>query len=232
MLCMHEVDGVPFEYVRGFSTDSTTHLLQVSSRYTHHTQKFTPPVLAAVRGFLGNLNRFGIPIEAILTLGSYYCRCISNTDRLSNHSFGDALDVAGVRWVNPTSVPSRTRETVVRNFSDAEQRQALRRLNGCLRLSFATVIDYHRSDHHDHFHCDMNRGLGRVPGRSTLVFVQEALTLLTGTRVPESGALDPATTRALRQFLRLPAAAPLPRPLGPAFDAIFTRIAAGPGATP
>jgi hypothetical protein len=225
LLCVREVDGIPFEYVRGHSTDPGTRLVEATSRPA--SERITPPVLAAVRGFTRNLTRFGIPVRAILTLGSYYCRCISNKDQLSNHSFGDALDVAGVRWATPRAVPSRTRETIVNNFRDREQRQALRRLNACLRLSFATVIDYHRSDHQDHFHCDMNQGRGRTLGSTTVVFVQEALTVLTGTRIPETGLRDAATNRALRQFLRLPANAPLPRALGPVYDAIFTRIASG-----
>jgi hypothetical protein len=227
LLCVTNVDGVPFEYVNAVGRDPATRLVQVTSRAPRRVEQFTPPVLGALRGFLANLGRFGIPVEAILTLGSHVCRCVTNTDTLSNHSFGDALDIVGVRWVNAGAVPSRTRETIVHNFGDGEQRQALRRLNACLRLSFATVIDYHRADHRNHFHCDMNRGGGRPMGPSTLVFVQEALSLLTGTPVPSSGVLDAATARGLRQFLRLPAGTPLPRPLGPAFDAIFTRVAAG-----
>jgi hypothetical protein len=77
----------------------------------------------------------------------------------------------------------------------------LRRINGCLRLSFATVIDYHRADHRDHFHCDMNRGHGRTPkGPTTIVFVQEALNTILGVGLAETGRLDPATYQALARF--------------------------------
>ena len=87
------------------------------------------------------------------------------------------------------------------NWNTAD-REALRRINACLRLSFATVYDYHRPDHRDHFHCDMNRGKGRVPlSRDSLRFTQEALSLVLGRNIPATGKLDAATQRALGELL-------------------------------
>ncbi|HET8765582.1 MAG TPA: extensin family protein, partial [Rhodanobacter sp.] len=118
-------------------------------------------------------------------------------DTLSNHSFGDAIDVVGVRWRSGGG----SREVVAHSFRDAGERQVLRCVNACLRLSFATVIDYHRADHQDHFHCDMNRGGGRIlTGATTVVFVQEALNLLQGAKLAESGSFDAATQAALARF--------------------------------
>jgi hypothetical protein len=109
VLSVKEVDNVPFEYV-----------------------DFLPSVQTALKQFVANMNRFGMPIEAILTAGSMCCRCITNTDQLSNHSRGDAFDLVGVRWAN-----SGGRETIMHNWNTAE-REVLRRINACLRLSFAT----------------------------------------------------------------------------------------------
>jgi hypothetical protein len=101
-------------------------------------------------------------------------------------------------------------------------------LNACLRLSFATVIDYHRSDHRDHFHCDMNRGRGRTLLQATMVFVQEALSLYLGRRVPETGKLDPATKAALGEFAGVAPAGLSDRGrLNAALDRLFSEVAAG-----
>jgi hypothetical protein len=175
------------------------------------------------------MRQFGMPIEAILTAGSLYCRCMSHSNTLSNHSFGDAIDIVGVRWPPVGGPTSQLRETIVHNYTDSAERALLIRINACLRLSFATVIDYHRADHRDHFHCDMNRGSGRLlRGKSTLTFVQEALSVILGRRVPSTGSFDVATQQALREFsgqgaAMLTNAALLNRVL----DELFMRVASG-----
>jgi hypothetical protein len=173
------------------------------------------------------MKRFGMPVEGILTAGSMCCRCITGTNRLSNHSYGDAFDLVGVRWAN-----SGGRETIMHNWNTPE-REALRRINACLRLSFATVYDYHRADHRDHFHCDMNRAQDRLKGRmplsrDSLRFTQEALGLALGRNVPVTGKLDDATQRALGELPRMTKdtfknTAQLNR----ALDDLYTRIASG-----
>jgi Extensin-like protein C-terminus len=203
LLCMAAVNGVPFEYVDAVKKDRGTNLIIVSKRLRPRTQRFIPTVETALSTFISNMNQFGLPIEAILTLGSYFCRCISNMNNLSNHSFGDAIDIAGLRWKQSgiSSIPSR--ETIVHNFHDAHEKAILRRINACLRLSFTTVIDYHRSDHRDHFHCDLNRGRERNPlQKTTLVFVQESLNLILGTKISENGEFNLLTKRFLLEFCR------------------------------
>jgi len=195
LLCVSNVSGIPFEYPTRIGR-AAGGLQAVIARRTV-TQRFIPSVGGALASFIARLGGIGMPVEAILTYGSLYCRCISGTNSLSNHSFGDAIDIVGVRW----RTASGPRETIVHNFADAGERQILRRLNGCLRLSFATVIDYHRADHRDHFHCDMNRGGGRNPaGGTTVVFAQEALNVILGLSLAETGRLDPATYQALARF--------------------------------
>jgi hypothetical protein len=179
------------------------------------------------------LRRFGLPIEAILTQGSLYCRCMAKnkqkTNTLSNHSFGDAIDVVGVRWQGVGGPASRLRETIVHNYADPAERALLRRINACLRLSFATVIDYHAADHRDHFHCDTNRGRGRRPrGATTTVFTQEALSHVLGRPIAQTGRIDAATERALSEFSGR-AAGELrdDRVLNQVLTDLYARIAAG-----
>ena len=235
LLCLRDVAGLPFEYVESVGTDPSTRLKIVSRRKTPVVQKFIPAVRDALNGFVTNMSRFGMPIEAILTLGSLYCRCVSHSDTLSNHSFGDAIDVAGVRWSQAGGLPSRLRETIVHNWDNriyAGQKTLLRRINACLRLSFNTVIDYHRSDHRDHFHCDTNKNAGnvRAMGMSTTTphFTQEALTLVLGRSIPVTGRWDRATMRGLQDFSGVPEAGLKDqRQLNEVLNQLFTRVASG-----
>lgn len=227
LLCVTSVNNVPFEYVAGegmIRRNPQSGLYQVVKRLPNRKQKFIPAVGQALARFLDRMNRFGMPVEAILTAGSLYCRCMTGTNRLSNHSFGDAIDVVGIRWRSQNG----SRETLVHNYQNPAERAILRRINACLRLSFPTVIDYHRPRHHDHFHCDMNRGRGRIlRGAATVVFVQEALNKLSGQQLRITGKLDRPTLQAL-SALSGRNASELARPdvLGQVFDGLFERIAA------
>jgi hypothetical protein len=144
------------------------------------------------------LRRFGMPIEAILTAGSINCRCMykngQNSNTLSNHAFGDAVDIVGVRWSAVGGPASRLRETIVHNYTDPAERTLLRRINACLRLHFDTVLDYnYNTAHQNHFHCDTNRGndpLDRPRGVSTSLFTQEALSHVLGSPIEKTGKLD------------------------------------------
>lgn len=229
LLTLIGVDGVPFEYPLELDRDPRTGLHVVTSRQTVRRQQFVPPVRDGLIGFVRRMAGFGMPVSAIITYGSLYCRCITGTDRLSNHSFGEAIDVVGVRWADVGGPASALPETIVHNYADPGQRALLRRINACLRLSFPLVIDYHRPDHRDHFHCDLNRRRGRVLfGRSTLCFVQEALSLELGRQVPITGRSDRATAQGLSELtgstltqLRDPAE------FARALDTLFERVAAG-----
>jgi Extensin-like protein C-terminus len=209
LLTVTGIDGIPFEYPNPRSTQrsSSRGLYTVSKdRQINRRQQFIPSVSSALSLFVQNMQRFGMPIEAILTDGSLYCRCITGTDTLSNHSFGDAIDIVGVRWAAGQSSLSRSRETIVHNFRDPEQRALLRRINACLRISFATVIDYNYNvAHQDHFHCDMNQGKGRIlTGKTSMVFLREALTHVLKITIPvESKTWNAQTKKALQTFSRL-----------------------------
>ena len=208
LICVNQVDGVPFHYPTVITRDAQTRLFVITKRQAQRVQRFIPEVHAALSGFLSSMRRFGMPVEAIITYGSLYCRCISNKNELSNHSFGDAIDIVGVRWPAVGGPRSALRETIVHNFRESAQRAVLRRIDACLRLSFTRVIDYHRPDHHDHFHCDMNRrGPRRPRERVSLTFAQEALGTVLGRRLPVTGRLDAITAQALRDFSGAGAAA-------------------------
>jgi peptidoglycan hydrolase-like protein with peptidoglycan-binding domain len=196
LLCVTHIDGIPFEYVKSVGKDTATGLKIVTSVIRNHTQKFTPPAREALVRFVANMRRFGIPIDTIFTLGSLYCRCVRNTNTLSNHSYGDAIDLVGVRWSG--RAPGTLPQTIIHNFSssDAREKKMIQRIDACLRLSFSSVIDYnYNKDHEDHYHCDTNRNRPRSPrGSATLKFVQHVLGL------NRSGKLDSATQQALKDF--------------------------------
>jgi peptidoglycan hydrolase-like protein with peptidoglycan-binding domain len=223
LLCVSNVAGIAFEYPTRVEK-AANDVYVVRARKTV-SERFIPSVGTALAGVVGRLAGLGMQLEAILTAGSLYCRCISGTDTLSNHSFGDAIDVVGIRWRGPAG----TREVVAHSYRNPGERQVLRRINACLRLSFATVIDYHRADHRDHFHCDMNRGGGRIAtGKTTVVFVQEALNALLGLSLPETGRLDAATLAALSRFSGRSAAELKNRAtLNRVLDDVFLRMAQG-----
>ncbi len=229
ILSLQSIGNIPFEYIVRVGKNRSTNLMVVTQRLRPRTQRFLPSVRTALTRFVDNMNRFGMPIEAILTAGSYCCRCISKTNSLSNHSHGDAFDLVGVRWTGGG-------ETIAHNWNTAE-RALLRRINACLRLSFPTVIDYHRADHRDHFHCDMNRGNSRntrnIRRPDTLRFTQEALSLVLGRTVPVTGKLDAATQRALIEFGGTNAdALGNSAQLNEILDRLFTIVAAPPAGVP
>jgi Uncharacterized protein conserved in bacteria len=231
LLCVSGVESVPFEYPnwKQIQKDPRTGLYIVRDRQRNRQQRFIPSVRDALRSFIRNMQRFGMPIEAIITGGSLYCRCITNSDHLSNHSFGDAIDIVGLRWPAVGGPASKLSETIVHNYQDAGERTLLRRTNACLRLSFATVIDYHRPDHRDHFHCDMNRGRGRpVKGQTTVSFVQESLNVVFGRNLSENGRLERETVQALSDFSGHGTAELRNESLlNQVYDDLFTRVAHG-----
>jgi len=233
LVCTSTVGGRPIEYVDKARIDPLTHLKIPASPLARraHQVRFLPQVATALESFVRNMARFAMPVEALLTAGSLYCRCIRGTNQLSNHSHGDAFDLVGIRWPAGSNL-SPLRETIVHNWADLHgERILLRRINACLRLSFRNVIDYHRSDHRDHFHCDTNRGRPRRNnGPMNMTFVQEALAVMLRRPFEISGRLDPPTEQGLREFARLSPSTQLTRDravMDRILDDLFVAVASG-----
>jgi Extensin-like protein C-terminus len=191
---VQQIAGVPFEYIGGgrhkpgIVLDRVTKRYRVANRIKNRVVSVIPRAGDGIATFIANMASAGLPLEAILSMGTLYCRCISSTSQLSNHSFGDAIDIGGLRFVGG-------REILVANAKrDPGERKLLHRANACLRLSFATVLDYHDEKRHwNHFHCDTNRG-GPRSFRTGWPFVRESLGL------PILGGFNKACADALRRF--------------------------------
>ena len=194
-----QVSGVGFDYIGGWSKNgkqfpgiskapSGKWIVVETNRVKNRTHNLLPRASDGLATFIANMKWINLPLEAILTMGSIYCRCISNTNTLSNHSYGDAIDIGGLRFAGG-------REVLVANSNDAADRKLLHRANACLRLSFATVLDYHDRQHWDHFHCDTNiLHSGERRWDVAWAFVRESLGL------SPKGGWNKQTADALRRF--------------------------------
>lgn len=97
--------------------------------------------------------RFGQPVVALVQTGGYSCRQMtgSRTGKLSEHAFGNAIDVGGFKLADGRVV------TVKRSWSsyDEQERAFLRDAlaDGC--ESFTTALGPGAPNHADHFHLDL-----------------------------------------------------------------------------
>jgi len=91
---------------------------------------------------------FGMPVRAIRTQGSYNCRQIFGTKRMSKHSQAKAIDVAGFTLASGRDVE------LIKHWDGTPQEQAfLRDVRDAACDWFSTTLgpDYNRA-HADHFH--------------------------------------------------------------------------------
>jgi hypothetical protein len=194
-----QVSGVGFDYIGGWTDKHNQEfpgiikspskwIVVEKNRRKNRVHQMLPRAGDGLATFIANMKAINMPVEAILTMGSIYCRCIKDTTNLSNHSYGDAIDIGGLRFVGG-------QEVLVANSGNAADRKLLHRANACLRLSFATVIDYHEKGHWNHFHCDTNILNGGARRWSVAwSFVRESLGL------SPKGGWNKQTANALRQF--------------------------------
>jgi hypothetical protein len=209
---------VSLKYLSGF-TPTTPKRAVLASR---HEFQMRPGVRDAVARFLQIATGFGLPITRILSQGSRVCRCITGTDTFSNHSTGEAIDVGGV------TLQAGGREVLALNFIIPAERPLVRRINACLRLAFPRVIDYnYNRNHHDHFHCEISIPARNTRERTTLVFVQEALSLVLGRTITDTGRFDAATQQALRDFGATQQDLNSSAQLNAVYDRLFSRVARG-----
>ena len=96
---------------------------------------------------------FGSAVAKVETFGSYSCRTIAGTARLSEHASANAVDVSAF-------VLADGRRVSVKDwwFSDGEAARFLHTVRdaGCRRFNTVLSPDYN-ADHHDHIHFDMGR---------------------------------------------------------------------------
>ena len=93
----------------------------------------------------------GAEIEKIETFGTYNCRPIAGSAKLSEHAHSNAIDVSAF-------VLSDGRRITVQQgwHGDRQTRQFLSLIHASACKRFSTVLspDYNAA-HHDHFHFDM-----------------------------------------------------------------------------
>lgn len=176
----HKIATIPFYYEPKLRTVAGTRGLRfdATSRGRAYQVGLVPSAWLAAASWITAMGSFGMPISEVLTAGAgRYCRCVRHPKgvckedestwskctgmTISDHGYGDALDIIGVKWADKRAVGSSTDYTVIHSWRDAEQAPILIRINALLRMSFHTVLDYSRADHRDHFHCDMNGRVGR-----------------------------------------------------------------------
>ncbi|MEJ0013435.1 MAG: extensin family protein [Bauldia sp.] len=117
------------------------------------------PITAAVEGWLNDAVQpaaiawFGEPITDIKQISAYSCRPRNNEsgERLSEHAFGNALDVAGFRLADGRMI------TVKHDWSlgDDATRSFLREVLAAACERFKTVLGPGVKYHGDHFHLDL-----------------------------------------------------------------------------
>lgn len=94
----------------------------------------------------------GSPVVRIETMGSYNCRNIAGTSRLSGHATANAIDVSAFVLADGRRV------SVLRDWNggSAEERHFLRTVHrsACKRFGQVLGPEYNTA-HHDHFHLEM-----------------------------------------------------------------------------
>lgn len=96
----------------------------------------------------------GSPIARIETYGSFSCRNIAGSGRLSEHGRGNAIDISGVRLEDGRLIDVKT-------FwgKGGKEGKFLRRLHaGACDLFSVTLGPDYNAAHRDHFHLDMGPG--------------------------------------------------------------------------
>jgi hypothetical protein len=97
----------------------------------------------------------GSPLERIETMGSYSCRNVAGTGRLSAHARAEAIDIGAFVLADGRRI------SVIDGWSsrDRDEREFLRVVHGSACKRFGTVLgpDYNAA-HRDHLHVELGRG--------------------------------------------------------------------------
>ena len=90
------------------------------------------------------------PLTAVEHASTYVCRRIGVDGKLSQHAFGNAIDVARFRFAEGAPIPVESREHA---GTEAEAFQRTARASAC--LDFTTVLGPGQEDHDHHLHLDI-----------------------------------------------------------------------------
>ena len=129
--------------------------VQFNSAYT-----LDCPMIAALNAWLTEvvqpaaLARFGVPVAQIDSMGAYSCRSMNNQwgARLSEHAFGNALDIGGFRLTDGRQI------TIVRDWTrgDDQTRAFLQDVHSGACTTFTTVLGPGSNIfHYNHIHVDL-----------------------------------------------------------------------------
>ncbi|MEQ8559693.1 MAG: extensin family protein [Henriciella sp.] len=96
----------------------------------------------------------GSPVEEVLTYGSFSCRNVAGTNRLSEHARANAIDIRGFRLQDGREIDVRAHWR-----EDSERGEFLEAVHDGACKVFSVVLspDYNAA-HADHFHFDMGGG--------------------------------------------------------------------------
>lgn len=152
-----EIDGPG---ICGLTRPFKVSALQDGAVTLNATSTLACPMIAALDTWLSTIvqpaarARFGTPVAEIHSMGAYSCRPMNNQPgaRLSEHAFGNALDIGGFRLTDGREV------SVVRDWArdDEDARAFLRDVHAGACGSFTTVLGP-GSDmfHYNHIHLDL-----------------------------------------------------------------------------
>lgn len=94
---------------------------------------------------------FGAPIATVANASAYVCRPRNGTNRLSEHAFGNALDISALVLADGTRIEVRSRGPEEQDVNDF-----LQEIRGAACGPFKTVLGPGTdADHADHFHFDL-----------------------------------------------------------------------------
>ena len=166
-ICVGKLDKVVARYALlqdrtfggGCSALGAVQLRDIGTPVTGITAMTCPLALAFTQWVQSDLQvpamgKFGSAVVKVETMGTYSCRPIAGTQRLSEHASANAVDVAAF-------VLADGRRISVLNGWNGDEREArfLKsvRASACRRFNTVLSPDYN-ADHRDHMHFDMGRG--------------------------------------------------------------------------
>jgi len=192
----------PWHEIDGPGICGLTHPFKVSALLDgevtfNTTYTLDCPMIAALNNWLTDIvqpaaqARFNQRVVEIISMGTYSCRGINNQigARLSEHSFGNAIDVGGFRLADGREI------SIVRDWTHGdEQAQAfLRDVHAGACTDFTTVLGPgYNIFHYNHLHLDlaMHGNTSTGPRRICKPVPQQQTVPLPRDNLPDAPAID------------------------------------------